>query len=154
MLQGFACHARGVELRDANGTRVHARVRSKRLHDVELRAKEGRLLVACSCPAQSMGLEVCKHAWAALLEVDRQGALEDLRVRRGSVVVEVATKEAAEPNAAAPQDEPAKAPTKSAKPPKESKSAREPAKTAMTAKTKSAKEPAKKASAKKRKARQ
>lgn len=82
MLDGFACHARGVELSSSSATRVQARVRSKRTHDVELRAEHGALLVGCSCPARSLGLEVCKHAWAVLLEVDRQGGLDALRGAR------------------------------------------------------------------------
>ncbi len=88
MLQGFVCHARGVELAASGPSRVHARVRSKRVHDVHLRAEKGKLLVACSCPARSFGIDVCKHAWAALLEVDRQDALADLRKSRGPLVVE------------------------------------------------------------------
>ena len=87
MLQGFACHARGVEL-TLSTSRAHARIRSKRTHDVHLRADRGRLLVACSCPARSLGLEVCKHTWAALLEVDRQQGLTDLRRSRGLLSVE------------------------------------------------------------------
>lgn len=87
MLQGFVCHARGVELPAAGPARVHARVRSKRTHDVHLRAEQGRLVVACSCPARSFGLDVCKHVWAALLEVDRHDALGDLRKARGPIVV-------------------------------------------------------------------
>src|SRR4051794_16524420 len=75
MLQGFACHARGVELSASGPSRVHARVRSKRVHDVLIRAAEGRLVIACSCPARSLGVDLCKHAWAALLEVDRQNTL-------------------------------------------------------------------------------
>ncbi|MBX3199716.1 MAG: SWIM zinc finger family protein [Labilithrix sp.] len=90
MVQGFACHARGVELVASGTTRVHARVRSKRTHDVHLRAEGGRLLVACTCPARSFGLDVCKHAWAALLEVDRQETLTALRGARGPLAVEAA----------------------------------------------------------------
>lgn len=88
MMEGFACHARGVEMPAAGPARVHARVRSKRVHDVHLRAEKGRLLVSCSCPARSFGLEVCKHVWAALLEVDRHDALGELRTTRGLLVVE------------------------------------------------------------------
>ena len=88
MMQGFACHARGVELPASGPSRVHARVRSKRVHDVHLRAERGKLLVACSCPARSFGLDVCKHVWAALLEVDRHDGLADLRGSRGALVVE------------------------------------------------------------------
>ena len=87
MMQGFTCHARGVELAASTPGRAHARVRSKRLHDVLLRVEDGRLVVACTCPARSFGLDVCKHAWAALLEVDRQDGLSDLRKTRGPLVV-------------------------------------------------------------------
>jgi hypothetical protein len=90
MMQGFACHARGVELPTSGPSRVHARVRSKRVHDVHLRAERGKLVVACSSPARSFGLEVCKHVWAALLEVDRHDGLADLRGSRGPLVVEPA----------------------------------------------------------------
>ncbi len=87
MMQGFTCHARGVELAASDPGRAHARVRSKRLHDVLLRVEDGRLVVACTCPARSFGLDVCKHAWAALLEVDRQDGLSALRKTRGPLVV-------------------------------------------------------------------
>lgn len=97
MLQGFACHARGVEIVETGPAHVRARVRSKRTHEVELRADGGRLLVGCSCPARSMGIAACKHAWAALLEVDRQGGLEDLRGMRGVLPVEPAPEPTEEP---------------------------------------------------------
>ncbi len=90
MMQGFVCHARGVELAAAGPARVHARVRSKRVHDVLLRADHGRLTIACTCPARSLGLDFCKHAWAALLEVDRQDALGELRSSFGPLAVDVA----------------------------------------------------------------
>jgi uncharacterized Zn finger protein len=102
MVQGFACHARGVELCETTATHVRARVRSKRLHDVDLRATAGRLVIGCSCPARSFGLDVCKHAWAALLEIDRKGGLEDLRAGPGVLPVDPAplsTKESREASA-------------------------------------------------------
>jgi hypothetical protein len=79
MVHGLGCHARGVEVVAATKTEVRARVRSKRTHDVFLRADAGRLLVACTCPAPDIGEKACKHAWATLLEIDRRGGLEDLR---------------------------------------------------------------------------
>lgn len=88
MLQGFLCHARGVELCASGPACVHARVGSKRVYDVHLRAENGRLVIACTCCSHSSGIEVCKHAWASLLEVDRQDALGDLRNARGALVVE------------------------------------------------------------------
>lgn len=90
MVQGFVCHARGVEIQQSSRTRVVARVRSKRVYDVDLRAVDGRLVVGCKCPARSFGLDVCKHAWAALLEVDRKGGLEALREEVGTLTVEAA----------------------------------------------------------------
>jgi len=90
MVQGFVCHARGVEIQQSSRTRVVARVRSKRVYDVDLRAVNGRLVVGCKCPARSFGLEVCKHAWAALLEIDRKGGLEALREDIGTLAVEAA----------------------------------------------------------------
>lgn len=103
MLQGFSCHAKGVELAAVSSTRVTARVRSKRLYEVTLRVAADRLVVACSCPARSLGLDVCKHAWAALLEIDRQGALPHLRDSRSALRISAETidpKSVAEPAAA------------------------------------------------------
>lgn len=79
MLQGYGCHTRGVEVTQSSAAHAKARVKSKRTHDVDLRAKDGALLVHCSCPARSMGVDFCRHAWATLLEIDRLGGLEDLR---------------------------------------------------------------------------
>jgi hypothetical protein len=101
MMQGLTCHARGVELVVSTGAHVHARVRSKRTHDVHLRADGERLLVACSCAASTFGAPVCQHVWAALLEVDRRSGLESLRAKRGALSVESAV-----------QKEPAKTKTK------------------------------------------
>ncbi len=103
MIKGFACHARGVEILQTGRAHVRARVRSKRTYEVDLRAEGGRLLIACSCPARSMGIAACKHAWAALLEVDRQGGLEDLRGTRGILRVEPAPEQA--PSEAEPSRE-------------------------------------------------
>jgi hypothetical protein len=108
MVQGFACYARGVEIVVATRARVHARVRSKRTHDVELRADGKRLLVACTCPKQSFGLDVCKHAWAALLEIDRTGGLEDLRTDRGTVSVVGVEREPDKPIGSSETKEPTK----------------------------------------------
>jgi hypothetical protein len=89
MVEGFACHARGVETVTSTAHRFQARVRSKRMHDVCLRAERGRLVIACSCPARSLGLDGCKHAWASLLEIDRLAAFQDLRQSPGALVVEM-----------------------------------------------------------------
>lgn len=125
MMQGFTCHARGVELAASAPARAHARVRSKRLHDVLLRVEDGRLVVACTCPARSFGLDVCKHAWAALLEVDRQDGLSALRKTRGPLVVVAAPFAAAtaEAEATAPLEAAMTAPRSRSKKPAASTSA-------------------------------
>lgn len=83
MIAGFQCHTRGVELSSAGRDRIDARVRGKRTRDVVLSVRaDGALAVTCSCPAQSYGQTHCKHVWAALLEIDRQGAFEELRGTR------------------------------------------------------------------------
>lgn len=149
MLQGFACHGRGVELCEATPKRVRARVRSKRVHDVELQARSGRLIVACSCPARSFGQTVCKHVWATLLEVDRKGGLEDLHAVRGMLHVDATTLSASAP----PNDVLASTMTKAREPrekasgaaatstPVSSKPKRETKAASADAKTKPAKKP-------------
>lgn len=109
MLKGFECHTRGVELLDSAADHVVARVRGPRVQDVDLRVASGRLVIKCTCPSDSMTPDPCRHAWAALLEIDRQGLLDDLRTKRGHASVErVAT-------AAAPLPDEAPAKKKSAK---------------------------------------
>jgi hypothetical protein len=132
MLQGFACHGRGVELCEATPKHVRARVRSKRVHDVDLHARGGRLVVGCSCPARSFGQTVCKHVWAALLEVDRQGGLEDLHAVKGMLPVDAApSQDTATPTAVLESEM-----TPRHKRPKAPRPATSPAKSASDAKTK------------------
>jgi hypothetical protein len=100
MVQGFACHARGVELQQATAERVRARVRSKRLHEVDLRAERSQLSITCSCAATTLDPVPCKHAWAALLEVDRSGGLDELRRLTGALDVVPSVPELTEPPAA------------------------------------------------------
>jgi hypothetical protein len=88
MIAGFACHARGGELSAFDGKSAHAIVKSKRAHTVDFRISNGKLLVKCTCPAESMGVHPCKHTWAALLEIDKQGGLAELRTKRGALVLE------------------------------------------------------------------
>lgn len=88
MIAGFGCHARGVELAAFDAKSARAIVKSKRTHTVDFRIANGKLLVKCSCPAESMGVHPCKHTWAALLEIDKQGGLADLRTKRGPLVLE------------------------------------------------------------------
>lgn len=88
MLKGFECHKRGVELEDPKKDRVLAHVKAPKAYDVDLRIANGRLLIQCTCPSEAMTPAPCKHAWAALLEVDRQGAFDELRERRGHLKVQ------------------------------------------------------------------
>ena len=100
ILQGFVCHTKGVELTSRGNARIDARVKGKRTHAVALASLDGALSVACSCPAKSYGQSYCKHLWAALLEVDRHGGLDDLRTTRAplDVIASVAS-EASDPAA-------------------------------------------------------
>ncbi len=139
MIEGFACHARGVELTKRESRHAEARVRGKRLHDVALDVQidKGRLAVTCSCAAESMGI-VCKHAWAALLEVDREGGLEDVASIRGVLpVVAMRKEDRAEPAPALKSKSTPPPPAReSAKESAEAAKAKPPAKATETAKAK------------------
>ncbi|MBX3229931.1 MAG: SWIM zinc finger family protein [Labilithrix sp.] len=95
MLKGFECHTRGVELLDTSRDHVRARVRGPRPQEVDLTVDRGRLLIKCTCPSESMTPDPCRHAWAALLEIDRQGLLDDLREKRGPARVDTTRDEPA-----------------------------------------------------------
>ena len=154
MLQGFVCHTRGVELVTVSASVVKARVRSKRTHDVELRVDRGRLMIACSCPSRSFGLAGCKHAWAALLECDRQNGLADLRRISGNLKVEAMplADVSSAPMTPAPADESAAVTTKRDDIPRRGRAAAKPAakETADAKKTAVRKTPTKVASARKK----
>ena len=86
--QGFARWKGGnVSIEQESTSTVVAKVRGARTYDVVLREEQGKLLVHCTCPARTFDRPGCKHVWAALLEVDRRGALTALRERRGDVPV-------------------------------------------------------------------
>jgi hypothetical protein len=103
-----------VTKRVALGTRtasaVEAEVRGKRVQHVRLAVDEGRLATACSCSATLLGPAVCRHVWATLLEVDRQGALESLRAtQRGLGLAPLADDQ---PRAQPRADEPSRSDTR------------------------------------------
>ena len=129
ILQGFVCHTKGVVLTPHGKARIDALVNGKRTHAVALASRNGTLEVACSCPAKSYGQSYCKHLWAALLEVDRHGALEDLRTSRAPLDVvaseAIATDAVAtvEVEPAPPPPAPRKAATKKKKAPKKTAAA-------------------------------
>ena len=115
ILQGFVCHTKGVALTSRSNVRIEARVKGKRTHALALTSKNGALEVECSCPARSYGQSYCKHLWAALLEIDRHGGLDDLRTTRaplevvvGEPTVNVAPHEVAPPAPASPPQPAAK----------------------------------------------
>src|SRR5262249_39698398 len=87
--QGFARWKSGaVTIEEESASSVVAKVRGQRTRNVVLRLAAGALLVGCTCPARTLDLPGCKHAWAALLEVDRRGALASLRTTRAPLRVD------------------------------------------------------------------
>jgi uncharacterized Zn finger protein len=87
--QGFASWFKGeVEVTHSSERAFIVKVRGRRTNDVRLVLEAGRLLSACSCAARSLGVTVCKHLWAALLEADRAGALSVLRSSRARLAIE------------------------------------------------------------------
>jgi uncharacterized Zn finger protein len=96
-----------VALGARTASAVEAEVRGKRVQHVRLAIDEGRLATACSCSATLLGPAVCRHVWATLLEVDRQGALESLRAtQRGLGLAPLADQ--AQPRAQPRTDEPSR----------------------------------------------
>jgi hypothetical protein len=91
MIAGFGCHQKGVTLEAVSAGSARVLVKSQKKHTVELKIARGKLLWSCSCPAESMGKPVCQHTWAALLEVDKQGALAELRNARTHMPLERAS---------------------------------------------------------------
>jgi hypothetical protein len=91
MMAGFNCHQKGVTLEAVSAGAARVLVKSQKKHTVELKISRGKLLWSCSCPAESMGKPVCQHTWAALLEVDKQGALAELRNTRTHMPLERAS---------------------------------------------------------------
>lgn len=79
-VRGFRYFARRrIELCDVTERGLEADVKGKRTQRVRLRVDDGRLGAACSCAAKVLGPASCRHVWATLLEVDRQGVLASLR---------------------------------------------------------------------------
>lgn len=54
---------------------VSAEVRGTNTYDVDLERENKSLLYSCSCPFFEDNFKVCKHIWATLLEMERQGIL-------------------------------------------------------------------------------
>ena len=56
--------------------RANAKVQGSSLYDVGIVFEDDFLDVQCSCPFFEREMETCKHIWAALLAVERQGLLK------------------------------------------------------------------------------
>lgn len=85
---GFAAWFKGdVSVTHESERALFVNVKTKRPNDVRLVVEAGQLLVSCSCAAKSLGTDVCKHLWAALLEADKRGAFPSLRVTRARLAI-------------------------------------------------------------------
>src|ERR1700727_2633956 len=60
---------------------LHAMVTGGRLYEVRVTYTDNRLLVSCECPYFA-DFGTCKHLWAAILEGDRRGALQEAQHAR------------------------------------------------------------------------
>jgi uncharacterized Zn finger protein len=79
-VRGYRYFARGrVDLAGVSAAGLDAEVKGKRVQHVRLRVQDGRLASGCSCAPKVLGPAACRHVWATLLEIDRQGALDGLR---------------------------------------------------------------------------
>jgi uncharacterized Zn finger protein len=79
-VRGFRYFARRrVALANISESGLDAEVKGQRIQHVRLRIQDGRLASGCSCAAKVLGPAACRHVWATLLEIDRQGAFETLR---------------------------------------------------------------------------
>jgi uncharacterized Zn finger protein len=79
-VRGFRYFARRrVDLANVSEAGLDADVKGQRVQHVRLRVQDGRLASGCTCAARVLGPAACRHVWATLLEIDRQGAFESLR---------------------------------------------------------------------------
>lgn len=98
---------KAVTLVDVAAARIEASVRGQKNRRVSLEATTsgfGELRVSCTCSPGSLEPRACRHVWAVLLEIDRVGALTDLRRTRR--VLSLAPLATAEPASGAPKDPP------------------------------------------------
>lgn len=79
-VRGFRYFARRrVDLANVSESGLDAEVKGQRVQHVRLRIQDGRLASGCTCAAKVLGPAACRHVWATLLEIDRQGAFDALR---------------------------------------------------------------------------
>ena len=55
---------------------VSAEVRGTRMYDVDLEREDNTLIYSCNCPFFEDNFNICKHIWATLLEMGKQGILQ------------------------------------------------------------------------------
>jgi len=79
-VRGYRYFAKGrVDLTGVSAAGLDAEVKGQRIQHVRLRVEDGRLASGCTCAPKVLGPAACRHVWATLLEIDRQGALDGLR---------------------------------------------------------------------------
>jgi hypothetical protein len=121
-VRGYRYFARGrVNLASVSEAGLDAEVKGQRVQHVRLRVEDGRLASGCSCAPKVLGPAACRHVWATLLEIDRQGALDGLRGSQRALALTAL-------------DAPASKPPRTTKPPTP-ETPTETTKTAKTAKT-------------------
>jgi uncharacterized Zn finger protein len=87
-VRGFRYFARRrVELANVSELGLDADVKGQRVQHVRLRIQDGRLASGCTCAAKVLGPAACRHVWATLLEIDRQGAFDTLRVTQRALTL-------------------------------------------------------------------
>ncbi len=114
-VRGYRYFARGrVDLAGVSEAGLDAEVKGQRVQHVRLRVEDGRLASRCSCAPKVLGPAACRHVWATLLEIDRQGALDGLRGSQRALALTALDAPAAKPTKGAK-------PTRTTKPTKEEK---------------------------------
>jgi superfamily II DNA or RNA helicase len=67
---------KAVRILFADDEFVSARVSGSRQYEVDLERDGGALVFSCDCPYFESNLEACKHVWATILEIEKQGLLQ------------------------------------------------------------------------------
>jgi superfamily II DNA or RNA helicase len=57
---------------------ISARVSGSQEYEVDLERDKGDLIFSCDCPYFEGSLDVCKHVWATILEIEKQGFLQKM----------------------------------------------------------------------------
>jgi hypothetical protein len=87
-VRGFRYFARQrVVLSLISEKEIDAEVKGTRIQHVRLRVEAGCVAAACTCAAKLLDPPTCRHVWATLLEVDRQGALSSLRTTQRPLAI-------------------------------------------------------------------